>query len=91
MERRPFGEDYMVDAYMGCVMHAIGEPAMLDAFQAATGIDMRTLAHRDFLSQAIDKATGYERFCILKFFDWVTVNVWGQEETGGGIESEVNA
>lgn len=79
MTKRPFGEQFMEGAWVGCVMHAISEDEPLAQFQKDTGINLKSFAHRGAMIQAIDKTTGYDRFVMLKFLDWVTENVWGEE------------
>lgn len=71
----------MEDAWFGCVVHAISEDEALERFRSDTGIDLKSFARRGVLIQAVDEATGYERFVMLKFLDWVTEHVWGEEET----------
>lgn len=80
LKKKPYGLPLMIDAYLACVEHAISQPEARLSFKGQTGYDLESLIGRDPISKMIDKATGYEREVMLSFFDWVTVNIWGEEE-----------
>lgn len=64
MKTRPYGEEYMVGAWAGCVSWAIGEPDCQKAFKDATGHSLANLQPKNGLEA---------------FLDWATENVWGLE------------
>lgn len=69
----------MAPAYISCVAQCLSEHESLDQFEADTGINMRSFARRGAIIEKVDEATGYDRFVLQKFCDWVTEKVWGEE------------
>lgn len=73
---------YMLPAWLGCIHWAIGEPDVLRAFVAETG--MRYVPARSPLDCAIDQASGYSEDFLRRFIEWANVSVWGP--MGGPLE-----
>lgn len=71
---------FLGNAWLGLLSYAIQDDGTRSAFIEETGIRLDHLVHRSPITQAIDKATGFEAECMAKFCDWVTVNLWGVEE-----------
>lgn len=82
MKQEPYGLPLMEPAWFACVRWAIGTKEFRDAFKEETGLDLEMLANRNPIDKMIDEATGFQREIIVKFCDWVTVNVWGTEDDG---------
>ena len=61
--------------YFSCLQWAIGEPDILAAFKADTG--MSYSPPRCGLDAMIDEATGLKEEFIKKFVAWFNENVWG--------------
>lgn len=68
--------DYMGGAWLGCIAWAIGNPAIVAAFRAETG--MNWTPGTTPLDRMIDEATGVDRKFITAFVEWVNVNIWGE-------------
>lgn len=83
MTRVPCGMPFMADAWIGCVMWAAGEEGCRKAFKEATGYDLEMLIRRSPIEALIDKSTGHERTVMMAFLDYVTENIWGEEEIKG--------
>ena len=74
---------YMNDAWLGCLVWAINQPAIVDWFREETG--NRWLPGRTALGRMIDDATGALLEFIIAFVKWANVNIWGpiEEQTDG--------
>lgn len=68
--------EYMAGAYYGCLIWAIGTPAILAEFEKETGVKIPS-APRSALDQMIDEAAGVYADFVTKFKEWHDVNVWG--------------
>lgn len=79
MTKEPFGEDYMFPAWMGLVCHAVNQKVYTDQFKQATGIDILNIVRSKGINAMIDAATGYQKTALIKWCDWVTENIWGEE------------
>lgn len=77
MKVAPFGLPEMVDAWVGLLHFAIGEPEVRAQFKAETGHDLDSLAMVAGIDRLVNQATGRDREIIVAFCDWVTVNLWG--------------
>ncbi len=75
----PLGIDDSFGSWFACVTHAIGESSIRQQFKADTGWDVESVLIRTPIEAFVDKSTGYEAMLMLKFFDWVTVHIWGEE------------
>lgn len=84
MTTRPYGGDYMVAAWLGCLLAAVGTEGAAAAFKAETGHDIRGTLGARGLDKMVDEATGHDRAVVVAFADWVTRECWGEEsaETG---------
>lgn len=80
MKLRPYGEDYMIGAYMSLVMSAYDIELNRKLFKSDTGINIKDVVSAKGLIAMIDESTGYQKDCIVKWCDWVTENLWGIEE-----------
>jgi hypothetical protein len=67
--------DYMAQAWIDCLMWALGEPEIVAAFCAATGNQWTPARHP--LEMMIDAATGADAEFIRAFILWANVEVWG--------------
>jgi hypothetical protein len=67
--------DYMEGAWIGCVLHAAGDPGLLAQFHADTGD--RWTAPKSGLEAAIDAATGADKEIADAFIAWVNSALWG--------------
>lgn len=76
MKTRPYGWPLMAEAWRGCVAFAAREPEMLGKFIAETGWKPA----RSPIELMIDEASGAKDAVWARFCDWVTVNVWGEED-----------
>ena len=52
----------------------------MDAFEKETGLSLNRLTGRSPITIMVDDATGFARDLVAKWFDWVALNVWGEEE-----------
>jgi hypothetical protein len=76
----------MLPAWLGCIHWAIGEPGILKAFKADTGLVWRPAGNA--IDQMIDDATGATAGFLRAFIQWVNVNVWGPMEGGSDDSGE---
>lgn len=67
--------EYMMDAWIGCLHWAIGEPKILAAFEKDTGLCYR--APRNGLDAMIDESCGIKEKIVQRFVVWFNENVWG--------------
>lgn len=67
--------DYMLPAWLGCMHWAIGNPEVVDAFRAETGMSYQP--PRTGLDAAIDKATGADTAFVEAFILWANIAIWG--------------
>jgi len=80
MQLKPYGEDYMVGAWLGCLIYTYDIKAQRDLFEKETGIDIYDIVSARGIMQMIDRATGRTSEAIAKWADWVTENIWGVEK-----------
>lgn len=80
MTLRPWGEDYMVDAFIGLVRHLLSVEEAREAFKRSTGYDIMNLVGQPLINQMVDKATGHANTVIAAFGDWVAEKHWGVED-----------
>ncbi len=64
--------------YFSCLQWAIGEPEVMAAFKADTGLSYS--APRCGLDRMIDEATGLQENIVKSFVEWFNKNVWGPME-----------
>lgn len=79
MTVEPWGEDYMMPAFVGLVQYAAGDEDSRAAFKEATGSDIARLVSRSAIEAAVDRATGYDKDLVGKFADWVATQLWNPE------------
>lgn len=79
MTKKPFGGELMFDAFIGCVIWAAQEPEIVKRFQSDTGTNLGAFFSRSPIEKMVDKATGFQRDIFIKWCDWVTVHIWGEE------------
>ena len=72
--------DLLMGAYIACVRHSIMDNKMREYFKDETGINLDSLINCSPLDQMIDEQTGRTNEYFIAFCDWVTKNVWGEEE-----------
>lgn len=66
---------YMTDAWVACLVWAIGQDDILAKFRSDTG--NQWTPPRDGLSKMIDAATGADVAFLTQFIQWANVNIWG--------------
>lgn len=67
--------DYMIDAWLGCVVWAISNEETLALFRTETG--NRWYPGRSGLDRMIDQATDSDWKFIEAFVLWVNTEIWG--------------
>jgi hypothetical protein len=75
--------DYMVPAWIDCMLWASGEPEIVARFRADTGVNWTP--GQSGIERLIDKATGAEESAIKAFVQWFNVNVWGPVEDADAL------
>ena len=80
MKHKPYGEDYMVGAWMDFLFFLYRQEWARNEFKTETGIDIRGVLLSGGINKMIDEATGFTRDAVIKWADWVTLNHWGVEE-----------
>jgi hypothetical protein len=80
MKLTPHGWPQTAAAYLGCVSWALQEDGFRRAFQAETGLNLDDLAGANGAARLIDEATGRTQEAMAKFLDFITREVWGQED-----------
>ncbi len=80
MKTTPHGDNIMKDAWLSCVSASSGVGGVTKAFKEDTGIDITVLVNRSPIEKMIDEATGIEKDIAIKWCDWVTKNIWGEQE-----------
>jgi hypothetical protein len=73
--------EYMFDAWIGCMLWAIGEQDIRERFEVDTGF--RWVPPRNALDQMVDDATGFKQQYLEAFIRWANVYIWGPIE---GVE-----
>lgn len=67
-------------AWCALVQHAIGVEDHRKAFEADTGMALGALVNRSPITAMIDQATGHQEKVMAAWCDWVTRNMWGEED-----------
>ena len=75
-----YGLPLMAGAWLGCLITAVDLPGAKDAFMAETGHDLSDVLGAKGLDRLIDESTGRTREVVVAWADWVTKNLWGEEE-----------
>ena len=70
--------EYMVQAWVDCLLWAIGEPGILKRFMTETGKSYSV--PKSPIEAMIDESTGYKDAAIFAFVPWFNVNIWGKME-----------
>ena len=78
-DRLVLGEDYMAGAWLGLIIYAASNADMRLKFHNDTGYDLNSVLKAVGLTKMIDEATGYTKDVMIKWCDWVTENLWGEE------------
>ena len=73
---------YMNDAWIGCLLWAIGEPKIVAQFREETG--NRWSPGRSVIERMVDDATSAGHDFIVEFVKWANINIWGPMEEQGG-------
>ena len=81
-----WGDPLLSGAFMACVNWAASEKSIMDAFEKETGMNLNRLVGRSPITMMVDDATGFSRDLVAKWFDWVAVNVWGDDSDESEIE-----
>ncbi len=79
MKHKPYGEDHMVDAFLGLVFFAVSIAQITNKFKDETGIDILDVIRAKGINEMIDKASGRQKDAIVKWLDWIAENLWGLE------------
>jgi len=80
MKTRPYGYDYMAGAWAGLLSWAATVDKFVEEFKAETGYDLRDVLTSRGINKMIDEATGHDKAVVVAWADWVTRNLWGEEE-----------
>jgi len=80
MKSIPYGDNIMTEAWLSCVSASSGVEGITKAFKEDTGIDIAVLVNRSPIEKMIDEATGLDKEIVVKWCDWVTKNIWGEQE-----------
>ena len=75
-----WGDPLLSGAFIACVEWAAAEKEVMTAFEEETGLSLNRLVGRAPITVMVDDATGFSRDLVAKWFDWVALNVWGEEE-----------
>lgn len=79
MTHKPYGEDYMFDAWLGLVTTTFNEKELRDKFMIETGVNIYDIVTAKGINEMIDKSTGRQKEAVVRWLDWVTVTLWGVE------------
>jgi len=79
MKIKPYGEDYMFPAWFSCVMAAYEDDEIREQFTKETNTNIKLVIQAVGLNAMVDKTTGFQEEAIIEWCDWVTKNVWGEE------------
>lgn len=79
MTTTPYGSDHQAGPFLAfvCLAYEIEENRI--KFKAETGIDIVEIVKALGVRKEIDRVTGRQRDALVKFADWVTVNLWGED------------
>ena len=89
MSVTPSGENYlMLPAWKSLVLSTFEDSYMIEIFKLETGIDIKSVVHASDINRMIDEATGKQKDAIVKWCDFVTKLLWGEEKERGvrGLE-----
>ncbi len=75
-----WGDPFLSGAFMECAKWAASEKEVMDTFESETGKSLNRLVGRSPITIMVDDATGFSRDLVASWFDWVALNVWGEEE-----------
>lgn len=67
-------------AWVSLCNYAIGVEEHRKAFAEETGLDLMALVNRDPFAALIDRSTGREAEIMAAWCDWVTRNLWGEDD-----------
>lgn len=67
--------DYMINAWLDCILWASGTKEITDLFYAKYGLP--PLARLGTFASEIDKACGMHESTLKAFIEWVNINYWG--------------
>ena len=81
MTTKPYGLPMMAGFWWSCVLATADEPKAVEAFRKETGLKLCFGVSP--LERMIDKAAGRDKSIVVAWCDWVTRNVWGEEEPQG--------
>lgn len=79
MAVRPWGEDFMADAFLALVEYNFKSDSM-EIFKKESGFDLDSIGKARGIEAMIDEATGHRATAFAAFADWVATNQWGVEE-----------
>tara|TARA_R100001530_G_scaffold1886_1_gene3238 strand:- start:15736 stop:16005 length:270 start_codon:yes stop_codon:yes gene_type:complete len=70
----------LMGAWFSCVSASVGVEGITKSFKDDTGIDITILVNRSPIEKLIDEATGLDKDIAIKWCDWVTKNIWGEQK-----------
>ena len=79
MKNTPFGEDFMVGAWIGLTQFLYTKKEYREAFKKETGFDIKSVIDARGIDAMIDQSTGYQKEVMTAWADWITLNFWGTE------------
>ena len=74
-----WGDPILSGAFLACANWAASENDAMSAFEKETGLNLNRLAGCSPITAIVDDATGFSRDLVAKWFDWVALNVWGDD------------
>ena len=77
MKYNPNGEEYLFPAWFDLVNYAVTDELFVSRFKEETDIDILDVINQKGINAMIDEATGYQKEAVVKWCDWVTLNLWG--------------
>jgi hypothetical protein len=80
METTPMGMPLMAGAWIGLLSWALTKEEIVESFKAETGYDIMDVLNSRGINRAIDEATGHTKAAAIAWADYVTRNLWGEEE-----------
>lgn len=90
MTKKPYGLPLMLEAWRGCVAFAAGNEDLRLRFCDECSDEVKAImakgVARSPIEKMIDSACGFDRDShrgskvFAEFCDWVTVNLWGEED-----------
>lgn len=79
METTPEGEDIMAGFWYSLLTYAMTRDDYTSQFRDDTGLDIASVMSARGIHAMIDESSGFRKHVLIKWADWVTLNLWGCE------------